>query len=85
MEQELPTPPEHLSSHLVFSGVTVTQSLVLCVCFVDRRLSLCTFSLGHELSVLRFTASDYLPLITSNSSYNIAYIFIHLVEKHLIK
>jgi hypothetical protein len=31
--------PEHLSSHPVFSGVRVTRSLVLCVCFVDRCLS----------------------------------------------
>jgi hypothetical protein len=32
-EQELPTLPEHLSSPLVFSGVRVTLSLVLCVMF----------------------------------------------------
>jgi hypothetical protein len=31
----------------VFSGVRVTRSLVLCVCFVDRYLSFCTFSFGH--------------------------------------
>ena len=31
----------------VFSGVRVTRSLVLYVCFVDRSLSLCTFSFGH--------------------------------------
>ena len=31
----------------VFSGVRVTPSLVLNVCFVDRCLSLCTFSFGH--------------------------------------
>jgi len=43
VEQELPTLPEHLSSPLVFSGVRVTRSLVLCVCFVDRCLSFCTF------------------------------------------
>jgi hypothetical protein len=30
-----------------FSGVRVTRSLVLYVCFVDRCLSLCTFSFGH--------------------------------------
>ena len=36
VEQELPTLPEHLSSPLVFSGVRVTRSLVLCVCFKDR-------------------------------------------------
>jgi hypothetical protein len=31
----------------VLSGVRVTQSLVLCVCFVDRCLSFCPFSFGH--------------------------------------
>jgi hypothetical protein len=46
-EQELPTLPGHLSSPPVFSGVCVTRSLVLCVCFVDRCLSFCTFSFGH--------------------------------------
>jgi hypothetical protein len=30
-----------------FSGVHVTRSLVLCVCFVDRCLSFCPFSFGH--------------------------------------
>jgi hypothetical protein len=30
-----------------FSGVRVAQSLVLCVCFVERSLSFCTFSFGH--------------------------------------
>ena len=40
---ELPTIPEHLSSHPVFNRVRVTRSLVLCVCFVDRCLSFCPF------------------------------------------
>jgi hypothetical protein len=31
----------------VFSGVRVTRSLVLYVCFVDRYLSFCPFSFGH--------------------------------------
>ena len=31
----------------VFSGVRVTRSLALCVCFVERCLSCCTFSFGH--------------------------------------
>jgi hypothetical protein len=44
MEQKLITLPEHLSSPPVFSGVRVTRSLVLCVCFVDRCLSFCAFS-----------------------------------------
>jgi len=39
VEQELFTLPEHLSSSPMFSGVRVTRSLVLCVCFVDRCLS----------------------------------------------
>jgi hypothetical protein len=30
-----------------FSGVRVARSLVLCVCFVDRCLSFCPFSIGH--------------------------------------
>ena len=47
VEQELLTLPEHLSSPPVFSGVRVTRSLVLYVCFVDRCLSFCTFSSGH--------------------------------------
>jgi hypothetical protein len=37
----------HLSSPPVFSGVRVTRSFVLYVCFVDRCLSFCTFSFGH--------------------------------------
>ena len=39
VEQELPTFMEHLNSPPVFSGVRVTRSLVLYVCFVDRCLS----------------------------------------------
>ena len=30
-----------------FSGVRVTRSLALYVCFVDRCLSFCTVSFGH--------------------------------------
>ena len=40
VEQELFTLPEHMSSPPDFNGVRVTQPLVLCVCFVDRCLSL---------------------------------------------
>ena len=62
MGQELLTLPEHLSSPPVFSGVRVTRSLVLCVCFVDRCLYF--FFLTIVLSVLlRYTDSDYLPLV----------------------
>ena len=31
----------------MFSGVRVTLSLVLCVCFLDFCLSMCPFSFGH--------------------------------------
>ena len=47
VEQELLTLPEPLSSPPVFSGVRVTRSLVLCVCFVDHCLSFYPFSFGH--------------------------------------
>jgi len=58
VEQELPTLPEHLSSPPVFSGVHVTQSLVLCVCFVDCCLSLCLLAILLSV-LLRYTDSDY--------------------------
>jgi hypothetical protein len=47
VEMELLTLPEHLGSLPVFSGVRVTRSLVLYVCFVDHCLSFCTFSFCH--------------------------------------
>ena len=43
------TIPEHLSSPPFFSGIRVTRSLVLYVCFIDCCLSFCTFSFGHCL------------------------------------
>jgi hypothetical protein len=43
----MPTLPDHLSSPPIFSGVRVTRSLVLYVCFVDRCLSFCAFFFGH--------------------------------------
>jgi hypothetical protein len=47
VKQELLTLPEHMSSPPVFSGVRVTRSLVLYVCFLVRCLSFCTFSFDH--------------------------------------
>jgi len=79
------TLPEHLSSPPVFSGVRVTRSLVLCVMFCRSLFVLFVlFLLAIVLSVLfllaiilsvlfRFTDSDYLPLVSSNSSYVIHY------------
>ena len=59
---------------MVFSGVRVTRSLVLCVMFVDHCLSFCIFILAIVLSVLLWlTDSDY-PLVSSNSSYSELYV-----------
>jgi hypothetical protein len=63
VEQELFTLPVHLSSSPVFSGVRVTQSLVLYVCFVDRCLSFCTFSFGHCVVCSSLIYGFRLPLI----------------------
>ena len=62
VEPELFTLPEHLNSPPVCSGVRVTRSIVLYVCFVNRCLFFCTFSFGHcvvcSSSIYRF----WLPL-----------------------
>jgi hypothetical protein len=47
-----------MSSPPVFIGFRVSRSLVLCVCFVDRCLSFCTFLFATVLSVL-LRDSDY--------------------------
>jgi len=62
VEQELLTIPEHLSSPPLFSGVRVTLSLVLCVCFVNRCLSFCTFSFGHCVVCSSSIYGFWLPL-----------------------
>ena len=68
VEQELPTLPEHLSSPPVFSGVRVTRSLVLYVCFVDRCLSFCTFSFGYtHINKDRVTRTPLKPGVNSGA------------------
>ena len=47
VEQEVPTLPEHMSSHPAYSDVRVTRYLVLCGCFLDRCLSFCPFSSSY--------------------------------------
>ena len=47
VEQELLTLQEHHEFTPVFIRVRVARSLVVCVCFVDRCFSFCTFSFGH--------------------------------------
>ena len=46
-KQKLHTIPENSNSLSILSGVRVTRSLVVCVCFVDRSLSFVLFSFGH--------------------------------------
>jgi hypothetical protein len=60
--QELLTLPEHLSSPPDFSVVRITRSLV-CVCFVDRCFSFCTFSFGHCAVDIRILIT---PLVSTN-------------------
>jgi hypothetical protein len=62
VEQEMLTLPEHLSSSPVFSGVGVTPYLVICVFFVDRCLSFCTFSFGHCVVCSSSIYGFWLPL-----------------------
>ena len=57
VEQELPTPPEHLRSHPHFSGVRVARSLICCIMFCESLFFL--FLLAIVLSVLRLTDYDY--------------------------
>jgi hypothetical protein len=59
VEQQLLTLPEHMSSSPVFSGVRVTRTLVLYVCFIDVVCPFVLFLLAIVLSVFRFTDSDY--------------------------
>ena len=44
---------------LVSNLLSLFKSSALCVCFVDRCLSFCTFSFGHCVVLLRSTVSDY--------------------------
>ena len=88
VEQELPTLPGHLSSPPVFRGVRVTQSLVLCVCFVDRCLFVCTFFFWPLFELLRYTDFDY-PFGIFKLFYNfrtivIYYLLLYPVESVLI-
>jgi hypothetical protein len=48
--------------HACFSGVRVTRSLVLCVYFVDRCLSFCTFPFGHCVVCSSSIYGFWLPL-----------------------
>ena len=71
MEPELYTLPEHLSSPPVSDEVRVTRFLVLCVCFVDRCSSFCTFVLWPLFCLFFFDIRILIaPLVSSNSAYS---------------
>ena len=53
---------EHLSSPSVFCGVRATRSLVICVYFVDRYLSFCTFSFDDCVVCSSSIYGFWLPL-----------------------
>jgi hypothetical protein len=69
LEQELFTLPEHPSSPPVFSGIRVTRSLVLYVCFC-RTLFVLLYFFFWPLCCLFFFDIRVLiaPLVSSNSS-----------------
>ena len=70
VEQELLNSLGHLTSPPVFSGVRVTRSLVLCVCFVDRCLSLCLFFFWPLYCVFFFDIRMFITFL----------IYIHIVS-----
>jgi hypothetical protein len=98
VEQELPTLPGHLNSPPVFSGIRVTRSLVLYVCFVDRCLSFCAFSFGHcvvcSFSIYRFWSplwyllaivlSDRLRYTDSDCPFDIFKLFVLVRAKIVV-
>ena len=59
--------------------VRVTRSLVLCVCFVDRCLSFCTFSFGHCVVCPSIYGSDY-----SFGIFKFFFVFLLLYKDTLI-
>ena len=67
---KLPTLPEHLSSPPVFNGVRVTRSFVLSVCYVNRCLSFCPFSVVHCVVVLPlcYLQGLFIRILKYNSS-----------------
>jgi hypothetical protein len=62
VEQEQLSLSENLSSSPVFNEVRITRSLAVCVCFVDRCLSFCTFSFAHCVVCCFSIYGFWLPL-----------------------
>ena len=69
VEQELLTLSEHMSSLPVFSGVRITRSLVLYVCFVDHCLSFLYIFFWPLCCMFFFDIRILIaPLVSLNSS-----------------
>ena len=89
VKQELPTLPKSRSSPSVFSGVRVTRSLVLCLCFVERCFSFCLFSFGHCVvcpSIYGFWLPLwYLQTLLTVTSDNLACNFVKRYTKNFHK
>ena len=74
VEQELLTLPENLSSHPVFCGVCVAQSLVFLVVFCIILFFHCPFSIGHlslsffylRLLIIHLVSSDLYCIMVSD-------------------
>ena len=71
VEHELLNVPEDLSSPPIFSGVRVTRSLVLYICFIDRCLSFSTFFFWSLCRIFFDMRILITPLVSSSSSYSI--------------
>jgi hypothetical protein len=84
VEQELLTLPQHLSSRPVFSGVRVTRSLVLYVCFPDRCLSFCAFSFGHCV-VCSSIYGFWFPLWYLRLFFDIRFLIAPLVSSSVLR
>jgi hypothetical protein len=59
----------------VHPRVSVTRSLVLCVCFVDRCLSFCTFSFGYCVVCSSSIYGLWLPLWYLQTRLTYSYVY----------
>jgi hypothetical protein len=63
------------TSRFLEGFVLLDSSLVLCVCFVDRCLSFCTFSFSHCVVCSCSIYGFWYPFVSSNSFYGRSEVF----------
>ena len=80
LEQEFLTLPEHLRSPLVYSGVHVTRSLVVCVCFVDR----CLYFFSRQLGCLFFFDIRILLTLPEHLRSPLVYSGVHVTRSLVV-